>query len=239
MRRAQPLPWRPEGTRKGDCVRVCYRQISDKTANNFVRHRKRLPCVLSSSFSSLTVIQATTFTCAIVRLLRNHTGPAKCAVAIVQLADRSSVRPCKVVCARTVIGCEDGEATMRVGVMPRIASIVVATVVIACFSATSANAASAKNCNGKSNCYTSQKKVVKKKTAKRSARHARTKSYRRTTSVRTASWHGWVVRSPAVLYHEGTAYSGGTRHGPATWYNNYEGGFNGALFWKLSDRNGP
>lgn len=58
----------------------------------------------------------------------------------------------------------------------------------------------------------------------------------RRAKTKTVVWHGWVVRSPAVFYWEGQRFDGGTPKGPAMWYNNGEGGFNAAAFWKISDR---
>jgi hypothetical protein len=58
------------------------------------------------------------------------------------------------------------------------------------------------------------------------------------TNKETA-WHGWVVRSPAVFYWEGRRYEGGSPRGSAAWYNNGEGGFNAAAFWKIYDRHAP
>jgi hypothetical protein len=125
---------------------------------------------------------------------------------------------------------------MRAIVLSRIAGIAIALCLVAAFSATPSNAAPA---NGKSDAYASKKVVKKKKkVAKRSVRYAKA-TYRRTAAVHTTKWHGWVVRSEPVFYHEGVAYRGGNPRGPAAWYNNYEGGFNAAVFWKLYDRNLP
>ena len=43
-------------------------------------------------------------------------------------------------------------------------------------------------------------------------------------------WHGWAGDS---FYLDGVRYRGGSRRGPATAYNNWEGGFNAQAFWVL------
>jgi hypothetical protein len=47
-------------------------------------------------------------------------------------------------------------------------------------------------------------------------------------------WHGWSGDS---FYLDGVRYRGGNRRGPATAYNNWEGGFNPEAFWVLHQRN--
>jgi hypothetical protein len=43
-------------------------------------------------------------------------------------------------------------------------------------------------------------------------------------------WHGWAGDS---FYLDGVRYRGGNRRGPATAYNNWEGGFHPDAFWAL------
>jgi hypothetical protein len=126
---------------------------------------------------------------------------------------------------------------MGMGIRNRILSIAVAVFVVGCFSALPAQAMISKGCNN-GKCYAS-KKVKKKKVVKRQVRqvrYAKANTYRG-KSIYETKWHGWVARSEPVFFHEGTGYRGGTPHGPRMWYNNYEGGFNSAVFWKLYDRN--
>ena len=47
-------------------------------------------------------------------------------------------------------------------------------------------------------------------------------------------WHGWAGDS---FYLDGVRYRGGSRRGPATAYNNWEGGFHPQAFWVLHLRN--
>jgi hypothetical protein len=48
-------------------------------------------------------------------------------------------------------------------------------------------------------------------------------------------WHGW-----GTSFHlDGVRYPGGNPHGPAAWYNNWEGGFHPVAFWVLQARNMP
>ena len=44
-------------------------------------------------------------------------------------------------------------------------------------------------------------------------------------------WHGWANGG---FYLSGVYYPGGNRRGPASAYNNYEGGFNAAAFWQIT-----
>jgi hypothetical protein len=124
---------------------------------------------------------------------------------------------------------------VTVRALTRVASMGLAIFAVACFSAMPASASPSK---GKAKYHTSKNAEKKKRTAKRSVRQARATTYRRTDFTEGLKWYGWVVTPTKVaLYHEGIAYHGGTPRGPATWYNNYEGGFNAAVFWKLYDQN--
>ena len=46
------------------------------------------------------------------------------------------------------------------------------------------------------------------------------------------TWHGWA----GSFHLDGARYPGGNPSGPASYYNNYEGGFHPTAFWLLSDR---
>jgi len=47
-------------------------------------------------------------------------------------------------------------------------------------------------------------------------------------------WHGWAGDS---FYLDGVRYRRGNPRGPATAYNNWEGGFHPVAFWVLHQRN--
>jgi hypothetical protein len=120
---------------------------------------------------------------------------------------------------------------MTFGVLGRIAAVAVAVIVGACFSASPADAARA--CKGKiinGQCYA--KKVTKKRVV--AARKGKRVVVAR-KGLGDKQWHGWG----ASFHHEGVRYQGGTRNGPAMWYNNGEGGFHPAVFWKLYERQLP
>jgi hypothetical protein len=59
-------------------------------------------------------------------------------------------------------------------------------------------------------------------------------------------WHGWRLEGyrgyragPApVFYHEGRPYYGGSPAAPST-HNNWEGGFQSEVYWKMQTRNQP
>src|SRR5262249_29421912 len=63
--------------------------------------------------------------------------------------------------------------------------------------------------------------------------HEKTRGIRTTRLNREPGpWHGL-----AGSYHLDSArYPGGNPSGPASFYNNYEGGFHTTAFWVLSDR---
>ena len=109
---------------------------------------------------------------------------------------------------------------------------------IASFSATPADARENCTLGGWTNLNPSdrpifrcQQQVSKRMKGSRYAKKAR--------GVRTARlnqgsnhWHGW-----AGSYHlDGARFPGGNPSGPASYYNNYEGGFHTTAFWILSDR---
>ena len=45
-------------------------------------------------------------------------------------------------------------------------------------------------------------------------------------------WHGWGNS----FYLDGARYAGGNPRGPASYSNNWEGGFHPVAFWVISDR---
>ena len=59
-------------------------------------------------------------------------------------------------------------------------------------------------------------------------------------------WHGWRLEGwrgyragpGPVFYHEGRPYHGGSPAAPST-YNNWEGGFQSEVYWKMQTRNQP
>jgi hypothetical protein len=142
---------------------------------------------------------------------------------------------------------------MKFALLCRIACVAIALLVVASFSAMPAFAGG--GCKGywsKGHCYTSKTTArhvtLSGRTAKRAhaaSRHAHHRTLSAHKGCRCketrAKWHGWVAsrNGEVALYHEGQRYAGGNPHGPAMWYNNYEGGFNAAVFWKLYDRNLP
>jgi hypothetical protein len=123
-------------------------------------------------------------------------------------------------------------------IFARIAGGMAATLVAICIMGLPAQAAQ-NTCKTKAHCHSTR--VAKKKTPMRMAarRHLHV-VVNAWPAKRPAKWYGWVTEGRhVVFYHEGTRYCGGTPYGPAMWYNNYEGGFNAAVFWKLYDREHP
>jgi len=57
----------------------------------------------------------------------------------------------------------------------------------------------------------------------------------RTRQRQVQKWHGWTGAG-STFHLDGVAYPGGTRRGPATAYNNWEGGFHPVAFWVLHQR---
>jgi hypothetical protein len=142
---------------------------------------------------------------------------------------------------------------MRLHVLGRIAGVSVALLIASCLAAAPVQAADCKHGWPDEECTKAKVKTSAKKPAATVARKAkpqqvaRQRPQQRVRSAQTilyrkpaAKWHGRVdTRDGVAFYHDGQRYAGGSPRGPAMWYNNYEGGFNAALYWKLSDRQGP
>jgi hypothetical protein len=140
-------------------------------------------------------------------------------------------------------------------VVSRVAGVVLAVLIASCFSTAPVQAAPCKHSWPDEECATPKKaaKAPKKATRAKPIREKRVASPRQQPrpqrSVQAAcrrckppqsKWHGWSEDSSgAAVYHDGQRYAGGNPRGPALWYNNYEGGFNPAVYWKLMDRQGP
>ena len=83
-------------------------------------------------------------------------------------------------------------------------------------------------------CKFVAKKVTKNVTQKVAKRIKGSHYAQRIKGLRTAGnpWHGWA----GSFHLDGARYPGGNPSGPASYYNNYEGGFHRTVFWTLSDR---
>src|SRR5262245_10321908 len=104
-----------------------------------------------------------------------------------------------------------------------------AAMFLASFSATPADARTiCKGSGASAKCFTAK---AKKKYAKKARTRTALKRPRRVARLREP-WHGWG----ASFHLDGHRYPGGNRFGPATSYNNFEGGFHPSAFWVLSDR---
>jgi hypothetical protein len=115
----------------------------------------------------------------------------------------------------------------------------------------SATAAEARDCTFErwTNIPTSERPIFKcqeqvaKRMMKKGSRYAKMKKgsryAQRAKGQRTArlnrgsnAWHGWA----GSFHLDGARYPGGNPSGPASYYNNYLGGFHPTAFWLLSDR---
>ena len=108
---------------------------------------------------------------------------------------------------------------------------VAALVVAICFAAAPAEA---RDCPG-GRCAKAAKTKKLTKTAGYVSRKATPRRARRAPARPTyVKWHGWTG---STFHLDGVAYRGGNRRGPATAYNNWEGGFHPEAFWVLHLRN--
>ena len=131
---------------------------------------------------------------------------------------------------------------MKLLSLPTLAGVI-AVLAMVPLSATSADARRGSNItHGERLTFKCQEQAAAKK-MKKGSRYAKTKKgsryAQRSKRPRTArlnrganAWHGWA----GSFHLDGARYPGGNPFGPASYYNNYEGGFHPTAFWKLSDR---
>jgi hypothetical protein len=114
--------------------------------------------------------------------------------------------------------------------LPRGLAVLAALAVTICFTAAPADA---RSCRGGSCGKVAHTKKLTPPAGYKSMKttHHHRSHHRRPHRV---VWHGWAGDS---FYLDGVRYRGGSRRGPATAYNNWEGGFHPVAFWELHLRN--
>jgi hypothetical protein len=112
------------------------------------------------------------------------------------------------------------------------AAMIGAFVAAACFAAVPAEA---RDCRGAGRCA----KVAHTNKLSKPAAYVSMKTKQRRADRRAPRrqptyvvWHGWTGKA-STFHLDGVAYPGGSRRGPASALNNWEGGFHPEAFWVL------
>lgn len=119
--------------------------------------------------------------------------------------------------------------------LPRGLAILAALAAAICFTAAPADARSRRGGNCAKAAHAKKLRAPAGYTSMKMTHHHRAhhRPVPRRHSHRVV-WHGWAGDS---FYLDGVRYRGGNRRGPATAYNNWEGGFHAVAFWELHLRN--